>query len=277
MATRGQVKYEKVRTGVVRAKFRSLTPRQLHALRKKMGVRTVGALHKSTWVLINEKQKKELETHLAEVLSAPPGLPLTVPVYFDYQSQNSWLAVPVCERLSGMYDVVFSWRAFQQRPDWKPFAATPAPKEQMARRWEESRAVAKGLGIPLAKTRSPHRFNTRHLHMCTEYARLRGKEMEFIKTFLEAMHGRHEDVSDVLYAERLAEGIGLNTADMDEAVESGVFEDLIDQHRADAAKAGVFGVPTFLVDDQLVWGRQTMDEVEEAIRQADVPRKGRRG
>ena len=74
-----------------------------------------------------------------------------------------------------------------------------------------------------------------------------------------------------------SEGVGLNTADMDEAVESGVFEDLIDQHRADAAKAGVFGVPTFVVDGQLIWGRQTMDEVEEAIRQAGVPRKGRRG
>jgi len=276
MAARGQVKYEKVRTGVVRAKFRALTPRQLHALRKKVAVRTVGALHKSTWVLIDEKRKKELETRLAEVLSAPPDLPLAVPVYFDYQSQNSWLAVPVCERLSAMYEVAFSWRAFQQRPDWKPFAATPAPKEAMARRWDESRAVAKALGVPLAKTRSPHRFNTRHLHMCTEYARLRGKETAFIKTFLEAMHGRHEDVSDLLYAERLAEGVGLNTADMDEAVESGVFEDLIDQHRADAAKAGVFGVPTFVVDGQLIWGRQTMDEVEEAIRQAGVPRRGRR-
>ena len=53
--------------------------------------------------------------------------------------------------------------------------------------------------------------------------------------------------------------------------------ELFGQYRADAAKAGVFGVPTFVVDGQLIWGRQTMDEVEEAIRQAGVPRKGRRG
>ncbi len=276
MAARVQVKYEKVRGRIIRAKLPALTPRRLHALRTKMMIRTIGALHKSTWVLIEEKQKKELEENLAEVLASAPDRPLVVPVYFDYQSQNSWLAVPVCEALSQKYDAAFSWRAFQQRPEWKPVNALPAPKEMMARRWEQSYAVAKELGLPLAKTRSPHRFNTRRLHMCTEYARLQGKEMDLIKALLEAMHGRHEDVGNPLLADKIMERVGLNVPEMDEAVESGVFEGIIEQHRADAARAGVFGVPTFIVDGQLVWGRQTMDEVEEALKQAGVPKKGRR-
>ena len=115
-----------------------------------------------------------------------PG-PFTVPVYFDYQSQNSWLAVPVCETLSQKYAVEFSWRAFQQRPEWKPLDRAPAPKEVMAWRWDQSRAVGKILGLELAKTRPPIRFNTRRLHMCTEYARLQGLETALIKALLEAM------------------------------------------------------------------------------------------
>ena len=175
MATKVQVKYEKFRGQIVRAKLQALTPRQLLALRTRMAVRAVGAFHKSTWLLIDGKQKKELETNLAEVLAEPPGRPFVAAVYFDYQSQNSWLAVPVCERLSEKYDVEFSWRAFQQRPEWKPADVPPAPKDAMAHRWEQSRARAAELGLPLAKTRSPIRFNTRRLHMCTEYARLMGK------------------------------------------------------------------------------------------------------
>ena len=253
-----------------RAKIPVLTPRQLHSLRTRMGIRSIGAFNRSTWLLIDERQKKELENLLTEIMALPAPNPLTVPVYFDYQSQNSWLAVPVCETLSQKYSVDFSWRSFQQRPDWKPFDRPPAPKEAMAFRWDQSRAVGKILGLKLAKTRSPFRFNTRHLHMCTEYAKLLGKEMSFIKALLEAMHGRHVDIGDTLTTDRIAEEVGLNVAEMDEAIESGVFEAIIDQHRADAAHAGVFGVPTFVVDGQLVWGRQVADEVEEALRQAGV-------
>ncbi|MFQ5915720.1 MAG: DsbA family protein, partial [Nitrospinota bacterium] len=274
MATKVQVKYEKFGARIVRAKLPALTPRQVHALRTKIAIRTLGALRKSTWVLIDEKQKKELETTLAEVLASPPAQPFVVPVYFDYQSQNSWLAVPVCERLAEKYEVTFSWRAFQQRPYWKPVETPAASKEAMASRWEQSLARAKELGVPLAKTRPPHRFNTRWVHMCTEYARLHGKEMDLINALLEAMHGRHEDISNFLVADKIAERVGLSVPEMDEAVESGAFEGLLDQHRADAAKAGVFGVPTFIVDGQLIWGRATLDEVEEALKQAGVPRRG---
>lgn len=277
MAAKVQVKYEPVRDSIVRAKFQALTPRQLHALRTRMAIRTIGAFHRGTWLLIGESQKEELEKHLAGVLAEPPGRPFVVPVYFDYQSQNSWLAVPVCERLAERYDVLFSWRAFQQRPEWKTADSPPAPKEVMQSRWEQSRAVAKELGVLLAETRSPHRMNTRRLHMCTEYARLQGKEMDLIRALLEAWHGKHENVGDPQVFDKIAERVGLNVPEMDEAVESGVFEGIIDQHRAEAAEAGVFGVPTFVVDGQLIWGRQTMDEVEEALKQAGAPRRGRRG
>ena len=277
MVTKPSVQYEKVRPRIVRARIPALTLRQLHALRTRMAVRSIGAFHRSTWLLIDAKQKKELETLLAEILASPAPGPFTVPVYFDYQSQNSWLAVPVCETLSQKYAVEFSWRAFQQRPEWKPLDRAPAPKEVMAWRWDQSRAVGKSLGLELAKTRPPIRFNTRRLHMCTEYARLQGLETALIKALLEAMHGQHVDIGDPLVLDRIAEEVGLNVAEMDEAVESGAFEAIIDQHRADAACAGVFGVPTFVVDGQLVWGRQTMDEVEEALKQAGVPGRGRAG
>ena len=276
MAARLQVKYEKVRDQIVRAKFQALTPGQLRALRTKMAIRTIGALRRGTWILIDQNQKKELEANLAEVLSMPPARPLVVPVYFDYQSQNSWLVMPVSKRLSEKYNVVFSWRAFQLRPDWKPAKPPPASKEALVYLWKQSRAVADEFGIPLAKTRPPYRFNTRRLHMCTEYARLQGKEMDLIWAIHEAWFGRHEDIEDPLLFDKVAEGVGLDVAEMDEAVESGVFEGIIDQHRADAVRAGVFGVPTFVVDGQLVWGRQTMAEVEEALKQAGVPKKGRK-
>jgi 2-hydroxychromene-2-carboxylate isomerase len=276
MAARLQMKYEKVRDRIVRAKFQALTPRQLHALRLKMAIRTIGALRKGTWVVIDENQKKALEANLAEVLSAPPPSPFVAPVYFDYQSQNSWLVMPVCERLSQKYDVVFSWRAFQLRPDWKPAIPPPASKEALVHLWKQSRAVADEFGIPLAKTRPPLRCNTRRFHMCTEYARLQGREMDLIWALHEAWFGKHENLEDPLIFDKIAEGIGLNVADMDEAVESGVFEAIIDQHRADAIKTGVFGVPTFVVEGQLIWGRQTITEVEEALKQAGIPRKGRR-
>jgi predicted DsbA family dithiol-disulfide isomerase len=241
-----------------------------------MAIRTIAALKKSTWVIIDQNQKKDLEANLAEVLSEGLPRPFVVPVYFDYQSQNSWLVMPVSKQLSEKYAVEFSWRGFQLRPDWKPHAPPPAPKEALVHLWKQSRLVAEEFGISLAKTRPPYRFNTRRFHMCTEFARLQGKEMNLIWDLHEAVFGRAEDITDPLVFDKVAEGAGLDVAEMDEAVESGVFEGIIDQHRADAVKAGVFGVPTFVVEDQLIWGRRAMDEVEEALKQTGVPRRGKK-
>jgi 2-hydroxychromene-2-carboxylate isomerase len=143
----------------------------------------------------------------------------------------------------------------------------------MAARWEESRKVAKSLGVPLAETRPPFRFRTRRLLMCAEYAKLVGKFWPFHLGLLEAFYGHHKDISQVAVVDGIAERVGINPEVMEATVESGRFLGVLDQYRWEAAREGVFGVPTFVIEGQLVWGRQTLEEVEEALIQAGVEKK----
>ncbi|MBT6431668.1 MAG: 2-hydroxychromene-2-carboxylate isomerase, partial [Deltaproteobacteria bacterium] len=46
-------------------------------------------------------------------------------------------------------------------------------------------------------------------------------------------------------------------------------KDTLRQKTAEAVECGVFGVPTFVVGDQLFWGQDRMDFVEAALRAAD--------
>jgi 2-hydroxychromene-2-carboxylate isomerase len=80
-----------------------------------------------------------------------------------------------------------------------------------------------------------------------------------------AYWGRGEDISDPAVVQAALEGAGLDGAALVVAAgEGAIKEDL--RRRTDAAKeAGVFGVPTFLVDDALFFGQDRIAFVERAL------------
>jgi len=92
---------------------------------------------------------------------------------------------------------------------------------------------------------------------------------------VETMHALYKaywiDELDVANADVVAEILdkaGLDPAWSSLATQQPI-KDTLRQKTAEAVECGVFGVPTFIVGDQLFWGQDRMDFVEAALRAAD--------
>jgi 2-hydroxychromene-2-carboxylate isomerase len=76
--------------------------------------------------------------------------------------------------------------------------------------------------------------------------------------------GQRLDDPDAL--KRVAGEVGLDAADLIEAVSTAAVKDSLRARTDDAVALGVFGVPTVVVDDRLFWGDDCLNDAAEAVR-----------
>jgi len=115
-------------------------------------------------------------------------------------------------------------------------------------------------------------INSRRALGAAEFARERGKFEEMHRALFEAhWHGtaKLEDVDDLV---RVGEGIGLDAAELREAIETNRYAEVIDENRRLATSAGINAIPAHVFDRRfLVLGaqpeevfRQVLDRVRSA-------------
>jgi 2-hydroxychromene-2-carboxylate isomerase len=113
-------------------------------------------------------------------------------------------------------------------------------------------------GLPFAGPPG-HPFNPlAALRMCTAVADDAGRRALFV-AFTRATWERGEDLMDEGTLVRLADDAGLDGAALSAAARSQVVKQALAEATAQAVAEGVFGVPTFQVEDELFWGADRID------------------
>jgi 2-hydroxychromene-2-carboxylate isomerase len=77
---------------------------------------------------------------------------------------------------------------------------------------------------------------------------------------------------DVLAA--VARDVGLGDGEVDAALESAPYRQRLADNRGLAAELGVIGVPTFVVGDQIFWGNDRLDFLEEHLAELGLGKLG---
>lgn len=94
------------------------------------------------------------------------------------------------------------------------------------------------------------------------------EKQDFTCRLLDAVWMEGKDVSDPLVVSSLADSVGLNGAEcVHRATTDQVCKQRLHRQTDEAIAAGVFGVPSFIVDGELFWGseRETMGHIEAAV------------
>jgi 2-hydroxychromene-2-carboxylate isomerase len=96
------------------------------------------------------------------------------------------------------------------------------------------------------------------------------KEAPFIDALM-AAYWEHNDASIVDYTglRRLAASLGVDPDAMERAAESDNVRQALIDNTNDALENGVFGVPSFIIDGELYWGKDRMEFIEDALRLDD--------
>ncbi len=166
-----------------------------------------------------------------------------------------------------------TWLPYELHPE-APLEGIPREayfgRERSQKMHSHLQSVAESVGL----TMEPRDMiiNSRRALGAAEFARERGKFEEMHRALFEAhWHGtaKLEEVDDLV---RVGEGIGLDAAELREAIETNRYAEVIDENRRLATSAGINAIPAHVFDRRfLVLGaqpeevfRQVLDRVRSA-------------
>jgi predicted DsbA family dithiol-disulfide isomerase len=175
----------------------------------------------------------------------------------------------VVEKLKEEYNIDVEWRPFylywdvpaqgKELPDYVKRARANGSEERLA-------SMAKSYGMPFESTRRI--YSTRLAHEATEYARENNKANEFHKAMFRKVYAEGQDPSNWTVLRSVAEEVGLNADEMQQAVESHKYTDFVAEQVRWAQQIGVTGVPTYVINERYaVVGAQPYEVFKSALTQ----------
>ena len=101
-----------------------------------------------------------------------------------------------------------------------------------------------------------------------ECAREQNKFWEYKEKIFEHQQSCNEsantsELKEKFYA--IAKNIGLNEEQFNSCVQEGKYNSLVEEHKQHGINAGIYGTPTFFVNDTVLVAPQSIDEFEQII------------
>jgi 2-hydroxychromene-2-carboxylate isomerase len=190
--------------------------------------------------------------------------------FFDLASGYSYLASSQVEALARRTGVPARWRpfllgaAFKETGNETP-ARIPAKAAWLQR---DMQHWGRRYGMPVV---FPSRFPfgaVAGLRLLVAAGRLHGEPSipRLALPLFEAAWGLDQDINDPAVLSRCAAAAGFDPTPLAAAIEQAETKDALRANTQEAVARGVFGAPAFFVGDELFWGNDRLDFVEEALR-----------
>lgn len=194
----------------------------------------------------------------------PAAKPPTLYFFHDFSSPFSYLASTQVQRLADEAGARLEWRPILLgglfrtigTPDVPLFAMSPARQ-----RWfmADMHDWARWWGVPFAY---PSVFPVRSVLPL----RVSIAEPATIPVIYRAMWAEDTDIGHGPTLRHLLEQAGFDADGLLQAAESDEVKATLRRNTEDAAALGACGVPTFQVEDIVIWGQDRLDQVEAALR-----------
>jgi len=195
--------------------------------------------------------------------------------YFDYKSPYAYLAQEETFRLRDDFDVEVEWVPYTlDIPSFLGAAEVDESKQVLhearnAHQWRRVRyaymdcrreASRRGLII-----RGPRKiFDSSLAHIGMLYAKHQGNFRPYHDVVYERFWKRELDIENPLVIKQVLEGVGIEALGFLDYLH-GAGRQEHDRIRAEAEALGVFGVPSYVVNEELFWGNERIDRVRERL------------
>ena len=192
----------------------------------------------------------------------------TIDFYFDFSSSYSYIALPRLAKLADDHGCQVNWKPIALGVIFKAMNhAAPAADTTKGRYvWRDVERSAQLAGLPFMWP-EPFPFNSMTAARIFWYVADSDmdKAVDWARAVFHASFGEGRDCSnpDVLGA--VAADLGLNGQELLEATGNDAVKERLKQVTGEAMERGVFGAPTFLVDEEMFWGGDRLEQLERHI------------
>lgn len=179
---------------------------------------------------------------------------LTLPIYIDYKSPYAYLATGPAYELEQTHDVIIDWLPYTlDIPVYLGGVEDRNPHQWRRVRYSymDARRIANKRGLTVL---GPQKiFNSRPVHVAMLYAKQAGRLRDFQDRALELFWKRQLDIESVEALSGQLQAAGCEGSGFAAWI-AGPGGALHDEIVAQAEAAGIFGVPTYVVEGEIYWG-----------------------
>jgi 2-hydroxychromene-2-carboxylate isomerase len=190
---------------------------------------------------------------------------------FDYGSPFSYLASLQIEglarrhRATVTYTPILLGAVLKATGNASPMTV-PAKGRYMA---TELRRWAARYNVAFKPNPHPFLSNTLRLMRSAVAAQMTGAFLLYHRAIYRAVWAEAQDLGDDTVLHKILEKAGVPAAQLIAKTETQEVKDQLRRNTENAVERRVFGAPTFFVGDEMFWGNDRMDFVEEALRKLD--------
>ena len=199
----------------------------------------------------------------------------TVTIYSDYKSPYAYLAVSAAYRLAEDFDVALDWRPYTlDIPAYLGDAKVDETgavlhAERNAHQWRrvkysymDCRRYARLQSLTILGPRKI--FDTRVVNTAMLYAKAQDKFRPFHDMAFERFFRRELEAEDPAAVAALLQEAGVDAANFID-YQAGLGRAELERIQREAEVSGVFGVPTFVLEGEIYWGREHLPLIREFL------------
>ncbi len=191
----------------------------------------------------------------------------TVEFYFDLSSPYSYLAATQIEAVAARHGASVAWKpvvlaaVFKAADNHMPAQSPPKAKYM----FDDLARWAKKYGVPFTMA-SRFPMNTVRPERLVIAAESTGRAGELALALFRGMWVDDLDIASEGEMRAIASRAGFDADALLAAIETPAVKDRLRAYTDEAIARGVFGAPAMVVGDQLFWGNDRLDFVEDALR-----------
>jgi 2-hydroxychromene-2-carboxylate isomerase len=183
--------------------------------------------------------------------------------YFDFRNPYAYLAHHRLERIAARFGCAIDYRPLDR-------TSVPSSPSQVAYLRTDVRRWAERYGIALE---TPKGHDSARLNLATLFAAARGRAGDYVREAFHATWGLGGDPADEALLEGLAAKLGWDARELRDWLRSPETSRRYDAVEREAHERGIFGVPIACLRDEMWWGNDRLDFLEERL--ARLARRGR--
>ncbi|PCJ31757.1 MAG: disulfide bond formation protein DsbA [Alphaproteobacteria bacterium] len=193
-------------------------------------------------------------------MAIPPIEPTEISIFFNFRSPYCYLASKSMFSIFNEYNAAMIWKPFG---GWSGRSAPERAKKKIPLVRQDVGRHARRMGIPFAPP--PLDTDPTLAGAISLIAEQEGLLEPYVVEVMRKEWAEGRNIGDIDVLLEVGDLIGLGKGMIKRASKN---EDLIkrlDQNWEEAQKNGVFGVPTFMVGDQMFWGNDRIDCLKEYL------------
>jgi 2-hydroxychromene-2-carboxylate isomerase len=198
----------------------------------------------------------------------------TIEFHWDLGSTNSYFALHLIKPVARKHDATVVPHPFNLGYVFRKqnYVLMEEPKAKLRNRRIDLMRWARRHGLPF---RMPTRFPMKTSPALRGALAMRrfGKEWEFMEEIFAAYWERDDaSVGEIAGLRPIAARLGVDPGGFVTLLDSAEIRDELVSETDKALQRGVFGAPTFFVGDEMFWGKDRMDFIDEELASPSPPR-----